>query len=236
MLISRKVLHGLAFLACGLALAGCREERLVTGTLPDTYNHRHPIQVGNGLATLDLLPGGGPGGLTDRQVADVQAFAQDWRRRGRGPMTTNTPVGGSGEAASRHAVAEIRRALAAAGVPSRGVSVMRYEADGPGHLAPVRLLYPIIEARLPHECGHWPEAIGGGTLAAKNANRDDWNFGCASQQNMAAMVEDPEDFLRPRAETPADAARRATVHGKYRAGDTTTTTYPADQTAVSDVR
>lgn len=230
----RMITRGLAVLALGLLAAGC-QQHMVAEPISNTYDNRHPIQVTNGLATLDVLPGGGPGGLTDRQVGDIQSFAGEWRRRGRGPMTIQMPIGGSGEAAFKYALSEIKGSLAAAGVPSRSVSVSRYEADGPGHLAPVRLAYPIIEARLPHSCGQWPEAIGGGTLRAKNANRDDWNYGCASQQNLAAMVEDPEDFIRPRAETPVDASRRAEVGRKYRAGDSTTTNYPQETVTVSDV-
>ena len=53
-------------------------------------------------------------------------------------------------------------------------------------------------------------------------NRHYESFGCATQQNLAAMVDNPLDLLYPRGMTPADAARRATVLDKYRRGESFT--------------
>jgi pilus assembly protein CpaD len=39
--------------------------------------------------------------------------------------------------------------------------------------------------------------------------------------NIAALVEDPADLLRPRDEDPRDGARRTTVMDAYRAGEQT---------------
>jgi pilus assembly protein CpaD len=39
--------------------------------------------------------------------------------------------------------------------------------------------------------------------------------------NIAAQVANPEDLLGPRAETPIDSGRRATVLDKYRKGELT---------------
>ena len=33
-------------------------------------------------------------------------------------------------------------------------------------------------------------------------NRPYWNFGCANQRNLAAMVDNPADLVQPRGETP----------------------------------
>jgi pilus assembly protein CpaD len=46
-------------------------------------------------------------------------------------------------------------------------------------------------------------------------------FGCATQQNLAAMVNNPLDLMYPRGLTPADAARRTDVLSKYRTGNAT---------------
>jgi pilus assembly protein CpaD len=56
-------------------------------------------------------------------------------------------------------------------------------------------------------------------LANTTANRQYFDYGCASQQNLAAMVADPLDLLYPRASSPADAERRGTVLEDYRNGD-----------------
>ena len=221
-----------AILAMALAAAGCAAPRdEITGSLPDDYRLVHPIQVTRGLATMDLLPGGGPGGLTDRQVGDIQAFGADWRKRGRGRISVLVPTGAGPvtDSQSAQAVKEIRRIFAAMGLSRQSLSTERYPADGPGHLAPVRLEFPVLEAKLPHECGQWPEDVADGQPGVSNGNKQYWNFGCAAQQNLAAQVEDPEDFIRPRSEDQASAARRSTVIRKYRNGEPTATSYPTER-------
>jgi pilus assembly protein CpaD len=210
-------------IAVAACLAGCvhRPDPSVTGSIPDSYEVRHPIQVTQGLQTLDLLPGGGPGGMTDRQVADLREFASEWRKQARGPITVEIPRGGSTDAQSARVVRDIRAVFVGAGVPARAVVETRYPANGPGHLAPVRLAFPLLKAEVPHECGQWPEDVGYGGPGTSNENRQDWNYGCAYQQNIAAMIEDPEDLIRPRAEDPADATRRSDVVRKYRRGEAT---------------
>lgn len=225
--VSRLVKNSAA-LALLLAVAACASPQTdVTGSLPDDYRERHPINVTRGTASIDLLPGGGPAGLTDRQVADIQQFAADWQKRGRGKLTIQVPAGAdrATDVQSQHAAREIRKIFAAMGVPSAAVGTVSYPADGPGHLAPVRLEFPVLEAKLPHECGQWPDDMGFRDPGSSNRNRSYWNYGCAYQQNFAAQIEDPEDLIRPRAETAASATRRSTVIEKYQKGEATPTTY-----------
>jgi pilus assembly protein CpaD len=195
---------------------------------------RHPIQVVEGSAVLDILPGGGPGGLTDRQVADIRSFGHEWRANGRGRVIVNMPSGGAADTRSAGALPTIRNTLLQAGVTSQAIAVMHYPASGPAHLAPVRLTFAKLEARLPTDCGHWQDDANGDKFGGAY-NREYWNFGCAYQQNLAAMVADPEDFVRPRAEDPAYSPRRATVVGKYTKGEASATTYPDSDAKVSNV-
>ena len=61
------------------------------------------------------------------------------------------------------------------------------------------------------------------------------NFGCAQQSNIAAMVADPEDLLRPRRMTRADAMRRSVVFDKYRQGsEISSATESKQQVQISD--
>jgi type IV pilus biogenesis protein CpaD/CtpE len=66
-------------------------------------------------------------------------------------------------------------------------------------------------------------------------NKSYYNFGCAYQRNMAAMVDNPSELMQPRAETPPYTPRRSEAFEKYRKGAPTTTTYPeADKANLSD--
>lgn len=216
----------LAALGLAAGLAACASPKSsvdFTGSIPDDYRERHPVVVTAGAETIDLLPGGGPGGLTDRQVGDVQSFAARWREKGRSSITIEVPAGGAADRASAQAAKEIRRVLAAMGIAKKSAVIRTYPADGPDHLAPVRLSFQALQAKVPHGCDQWPDDLGYGDAKTWNKNRPSWGFGCATQQNLAATVEDPEDFIRPRAEDPPSATRRNTVITKYGKGEATAT-------------
>jgi pilus assembly protein CpaD len=130
---------------------------------------------------------------------------------------------------------EVKTLLAAGGVPSRGIMVRHYHPDDPRTLATIRLSYPRIAA-VAGPCGVWPEDLGPSVLnESYSENKEYYNFGCAYQRNMAAMVENPSDLVQPRPETPAYTLRRSEAFEKYRKGVTTTTTYPeAEKAKLSD--
>ncbi|GLK79562.1 CpaD family pilus assembly protein [Methylopila turkensis] len=234
--LTRARLGVLLAAASTVALAGCHADRIVADDYPQHYDQRHPIVLTEGAARLDLPVGAGRDGLTARQKEDVRAFASDWRRNGRGPLAIMVPRGGASDAASAYSASALRATLASAGVPSTAVLTQRYAASGPDHLAPIKLGYVKLKAEVPHPCGLWPDDLGhGGDAYGATQNRDYWNYGCATQQNLAAQVADPEDLARPRAESPVYAARRQTVIEKHRAGADTTTDYKQDEAKLSDV-
>lgn len=65
-------------------------------------------------------------------------------------------------------------------------------------------------------CGSWPEDL---SRTAQNEPYE--NFGCSQQNNIAAMVANPQDLRRPRTQTASDAMRRSKVFDQYRQGDAT---------------
>ena len=126
--------------------------------------------------------------------------------------------------------------LAAGGVPSRAITLRHYRPDDPAHAAD-------DQAELSEDCGGRrplrPVAGGSRTQSIDNPgyneNKPYHNFGCATQRNLAAMIDNPADLEQPRPETPAYTTRRNAAFEKYRKGDPTTTTYPeADKAKLSD--
>jgi pilus assembly protein CpaD len=91
-------------------------------------------------------------------------------------------------------------------------------------LATVRVVYPKMVAEA-GPCGLWPHDIGPSLDGADFENREYWNFGCARQRNLAAMVENPADLVQPRGDAPAYAARRSMALDKYRKGEDPSTVY-----------
>ena len=202
---------------------------------PDDYRLRHPIAVTEANRSIVVFVGTGRGGMTAAQRADVMGMAQTWLREGTGGITIDMPTGTPNARAAHETLREIRAMIAAAGVPPRAVSVRQYRPTDPRHMAAIRLNYPRIAATA-GPCGLWPEDIG---PSFKNPswfeNKSYYNFGCAQQRNLAAMIDEPSDLAQPRAETPAYTMRRSVAFDKYRKGTSTTTLYPeADKAKLSD--
>src|ERR1700754_4622744 len=231
----------LALLLAGFAaLGGCthrsQADDIITGNLPDDYRLRHPIVVQEASKTTEIFVGHARGGLTTAQRADVAGLSQEWLRQGTGAIIIDIPTGTPNAEAAKQTVAEIQGIFASAGIPARGVNVRPYHPTDPRQFATIRLRYPTIMADA-GPCGTWPEDLGP-SIKDKSyyENRDYYNFGCASQRNLAAMVANPADLVQPRAETPAYEAKRTFGIDKWRKGDSPATTYPdSSKGAISDL-
>ena len=202
---------------------------------PEDYRQRHPIAVTEADRSIVVFVGTGRGGMTAAQRADVMGMAQNWLREGTGGITIDMPTGTPNARAAHDTLREIQSMIAAAGVPPRAVSVRQYHPKDPSHMAAIRLNYPKVTATA-GPCGLWPDDLG---PSYKNTswfdNKAYYNFGCAQQRNLAAMVDEPSDLVQPRAETPAYSMRRNVAFEKYRKGMSTATTYPeADKAKLSD--
>jgi pilus assembly protein CpaD len=226
-----------ALIGIAVALGACThtEDAVTTASIPEDYRLRHPIAIQDANQSIVVFIGQGRGGLNASQRADVMGLAQGWLHEGTGAINVDVPVDTPNARAAADSAHEIRSLLAAAGVPPHGVVVRPYRPDDPRHLPAIRLSYPRISA-VAGPCGLWPEDLG---PSVKNKsyfeNKSYYNFGCAYQRNMAAMVDNPSDLVQPRPETPPYTARRNASFEKYRKGVATTTTYPeADKAKLSD--
>lgn len=229
----------LAVLVAGLAaaLGACTHTARVdtTASIPDDYRLRHPIAIQEADRTVNIFVGNTRGGLTAPQRAEVVGLASVWLREGTGAIIAEVPAGTSNARAAANSFREVRSLLAAAGVPPRGIIVRHYHPVDPRLFATIRLTYPRIAAAA-GPCGVWPDDIG---PSVKNRgyldNKPYWNFGCATQRNLASMIDNPSDLVQPRPETTAYTARRTQSFEKYRKGMTTTTEYPeAEKAKLSD--
>jgi pilus assembly protein CpaD len=227
-----------ALIGLAVALSGCMhtaEEAATTASIPEDYRLRHPIAIEEATKSIVVFVGQGRGGLSAEQRADVIGLAQTWLHEATGAIDADVPVGTPNARMAADSMREIHALLAAAGVPPRGIVVRQYHPESPRHMAAIRLSYPKISAEA-GPCGLWPEDLG---PSVKNKgyleNKSYYNFGCAYQRNMAAMIDNPSDLVQARAETPSYTMRRSEAFEKYRKGVSTTTTYPeADKAKLSD--
>ena len=214
------IVAGYALLVCG-----CNTDQQQVAAVPDVptdYRLRHPITISEADHTLEVFIGSRRGEINAAQRAEVMAFAQTWRHEATGGVVVDLPVGTSNERAAAEAMRTIRSLLAAGGVPPDGVLVRGYHPPAI-NLATIRITYPRIAAQA-GPCGLWPKDIGPSN-GDFFENQPPWNFGCASQRNLAASVDNPADLVQPRGETPADVTRRTNVMGAYRQGQPTASIY-----------
>ena len=232
--VDRKRAFRMAGALVGLAvvLGACTHtDDELTASIPDDYRLRHPIVVQEANQSVVIFVGQARGGLSASQRADVMGLAQSWLHEGTGAITADLPVDTPNARAAADSLREIHALLAAAGVPARGIIVKRYHPEDPRQMAAIRLNYPKISA-VAGPCGLWPDDLG---PSVKNKgyfeNKPYYNFGCANQRNMAAMVDNPSDLVQPRPETAAYTARRTQSFEKYRKGTPTSTIYPEGEKA-----
>jgi pilus assembly protein CpaD len=228
---------GGALVGAAVALGACMhtDKPVTTASVPDDYRLRHPIAIQEADQSVVIFVGQGRGGLSAPQRTDVIGLAQSWLHEGTGAISADLPVDTPNARMAADTLREIQALLVSVGVPRRGLLVRRYHPDDPRHMAAIRLSYPKISATA-GPCGTWPEDLG---PSIKNKgyyeNKSYFNFGCAYQRNMAAMIDNPSDLVQPRPETPAYTARRSTAFEKYRKGTSTATMYPeAEKAKLSD--
>jgi pilus assembly protein CpaD len=189
--------------AAAAALAGCGVPYASSDpAFPGSFEQRHPIVVAAAPIRMDLYPIGGR--LDARTRANVRAFAERYRHDGSGAVMIQTPLGANPNSI---AVYEVRRALVSAGVRSR-IVMGDYLPPNDGAAPPVRVSFVGLKAIVPTKCGQWPEDLASGSSVEGWKNEPYSNFGCATQSTIAAQVDDPRDFVQPRAIGPSDVAMR----------------------------
>lgn len=193
-------------------IAGCMSQKrdsFTVGSIPEDYRTTHPIVLTEGEKSFDIPVSSSSHALTDPVKSNIRGFAAGFKQSASAMMymllPANSANAGSAASSRRH----VLDALEAGGVPRHKVLVQNYDASGHGPTAPIRLAYKHVTAST-GECAQWPDDL---TATSENGNYH--NFGCSSQSNLAAAIENPADLLAPRALTPIDAARRGKVYEDY---------------------
>jgi pilus assembly protein CpaD len=197
------------------ALAGCTSKIAAVepaGAVPDDYRINHPIAVAEAVETLDVPVALYTNRLNDAMRSNVVAFAQRFVQSGSSTIAVVAPSGSPDQTVAAGIAVQIEDVLKGSGVPAKSIDYRVYHAASDEINAPIRVAFSRIAATTA-PCLPYPDQ-----LAVSRENRNYFEYGCSTQQNLAAMVDNPLDLLYPRGLTPADAARRADVLQKYRTG------------------
>lgn len=173
----------------------------------------HPVVIKKVDSTLSLdVPAGAykmPAGDADR----ISQFAYGYQVRGHGAVVVKTPSGSANAGAARAAARQIVAKLGESGVLQKDVRLVSYQAEA-GSNAPVVLSHDQFQANSSSCENAWSN-----DLTRDHTNVMSSGYGCATQNNIAALVSDPYDLVRMRSVGPADARRRDTVLDKYQKGE-----------------
>ena len=149
---------------------------------------------------------------------------RDTGRKVEGQLVVSAPSGGRNEYAVVNAVSGVRDLIHSLGISGHAVSMEPYYV-GSNSSSPIKVSFTTFVANGP-ECGRWPNG-----LENDRKNLSYGNFGCAQQKNLAAMVDNPKDLVRPRGFDPRDPARRDQQYDKWVAGEVSAAEKSQDERA-----
>jgi pilus assembly protein CpaD len=201
------VLRGLA-IACILVAGSCAASN-DAHTIAEDGALNHPIAVEPSFREIKLQYAGGAAGMTADDAVRFDAFLTDYRTHGNGSLGISVPAGAPAHAA----IAFFGERAAASGISRDKILVSTHDAVNGDFRVDVSYITYTAHTE---SCGDWSE-----DLAYTADNQTPKNFGCAVQQNIAAMVADPRDLIAAQPMGPVDSNRRGTVMGLYEQGKIT---------------
>jgi pilus assembly protein CpaD len=198
----------LAALAAGCAGAWNGQKQAMT------VAEEHPISVDSQVVTMTIDQGRSASDISSLDKSRLRAFADAYMTSGHGPLSVTAPSGAGDGQGGQESASAIGEYLNELGVDWSQISASTYgAANGSGDQ--IILSYTHYVAT-PSACGNWK-----GLGARDRANMRSPNFGCATQNNIAAMIADPRDLVEPAGDAPPDAAARIRGIRAYREGEVT---------------
>jgi len=199
-----------------LAVSGCasfQRDHFTVGSVPGDYRTKHPIVVSQSEVKTDILVASSMRGMNLRIQNTVTEFVGRYKRSGADSLRIVIPSGSHNETAARAVSGDIVNHARSLGVNPSRINIERYHASNHGDAATLRLSYHAVSAKVHSECGQWNE-----DLLANSENINYANFGCATQNNLAELIANPEDLITPRGQSEIDATRRDNVINDWRDG------------------
>ncbi len=207
------LMAGIAALASGCAGAWNTEKDGLS------IAEEHPISVDSQVVTLTIDLAGSE--LSSLDKARLRAFADSYMTAGYGPLTVMGPSGTSRDAQGQDRSAQVREYLHEQGIDWSQLNGAAYRAgDDRGDQLVLSFTHYVAT---PSACGIWE-----GMQARDYGNLRSPNFGCATQNNLAAMIADPHDLVEPAASTAADTPSRIRAIRAYREGEVTSSATDSD--------
>jgi pilus assembly protein CpaD len=195
------------------ALSGCGlfqdRHSIEVGSIPDDYRTNHPIVLSEQEETLDVPVASSDTKISVAQRDSISGFMSQYATNGSGIVQILLPTGSPNAAAASRVHGQIAATLRKSGVTGANIVSASYDASGADVSAPVRISYRAMSAAT-EQCGKWSSDLG------DTQDNKHWeNFGCASQNNLAAIIANPADLIGPRLPGRIDPVKRGLAMTKY---------------------
>jgi pilus assembly protein CpaD len=215
--VSRPLASLTLALLCVLVLSACgemrrieREQDAVAVGLSNA-ELRHPIGFTPKSESLEVEVPAGADGLSPNQQVDVYRFLHRYKHEAAGRLVLTVPTGVRDQAALAKSLQEIQRQVTEAGIDYRMLRGGQRDARSDG--APTIKLGYRRPVAVPPPCDDWTRDVG------RNEERVPYpNWGCATQRNLALMVDNARDLGQPQAEDPRSGERRSATWSAYVGG------------------
>jgi len=212
----RLIMNGikLSTIMVALAISGCasyQKDHFTVGSVPSDYRTKHPIVVSQSDVTSDILISPGMREMSFEIRNKVLEFVGRYRRAGASQLRVIIPSGSHNATAARAVSGDIINFARSQGVNSSDIRLESYHASNHGDAATLRLSFDAVSAKVHSKCGQWTD-----DLISNSDNVNYQNFGCATQNNLAGMIANPEDLISPRGQSEIDATRRDTIIENWR--------------------
>lgn len=192
-----------------LTLAACDSSRRIddiTAVQLSNPELRHPIGFTARVETLDVEVPADAEGLSPNQHIDVYRFLKLYKREAAGRLVISVPGDPRTPASIAQSLRGIQKHVAEAGIDYRITRAKRMPAT---EVPAIRLAYRRPVA-VPPVCDQWGENVG------RNEARIPYpNYGCATQRNLAIMVDNARDLKGPQEEDPRSGERRHVTWSAY---------------------
>jgi pilus assembly protein CpaD len=203
-------IHTLLAAASLLAFGACAQSAKQIG-----YSNRAHTQISAREVTAELkiddIAANEKLGPDEREA--VKYFVAAYEDEGHGALVISRPTNGANDLSAARAANDARAVMLAEGLDPAVIVEGPYDATG-ARAAPLVISYKTFEAFVPGcpDISHYDFASMGTNSALPS-------FGCATAVNLAAMIANPRDLVRPTPMDPADAGRRMITMTKYRNGE-----------------
>lgn len=172
--------------------------------VPQSVDENFPIKVVERPVKLTVPVTNG--GLQAAEIDEIARFGRQARTGATTPVTVSYPARNK---LAKQVAGHVAGLLVQEGLARQAVLVTPY--DGGGSSVMLSFAKKVAETK---PCGDWSSNMRGSQF-----NDSGPNFGCAFQQNFAAMIANPEDLQHPREMTPAWSAAQDPAMTKYLSGE-----------------